>query len=321
MTDIRPHDPDEPAVFSPELRRLVDVVRAAPAPVVKVDFAAISAAVEERRRGRRRGLVALACAAAAVVALVSVRQVMFVKPGASVPVLGDMSAEPIAAAPTPAPAAPEVPAAVAPALAPGVRAVAAAGPAPTVRGPWEVELPPGRYELTVDAHAGAEVLIARTPTGVVEVTQGVVAVTVAGDHTVAELQSGVAVWVAPDGARTPLAPPAAEPVPADMPSAPGASAAELARRAEALLAAGKRDAAVPVLRQLVTTYPQSAAARGGLIDLARVLKSDGKVDEARCAYTLYLSRYAGKEHLEGDVRQALERLGDGPTCRGLRPVK
>jgi hypothetical protein len=315
MTEIRPPDPDEPAVFSPELRRLVEFVRASPVPIVKVDVAAISAAVDERRRGRRRGLVALACAAAAVIALVSVRSTMSVKPGSGAPVLRTMTEEPLALAPAPTPPAPVE---AAPVLAPGVRAVAEAGPAPTVRGPWEIELPPGTYELTVDAHAGPEVLVARTPTGVVEVTQGLVSVTVAGDRTVAELQTGVAVWVAPDGARTPLGP-TLEPVPTDMPQAPGA--AELARRAEALLAAGKRDAAVPVLRQLVTTYPQSAAARGGLIDLARIFKSDGKVDEARCAYTLYLSRYAGKEHLEGDVRQALDRLGDGPTCRGLRPVK
>lgn len=311
MTAIRPPDPDEPAVFSSELRRLVDVVRAAPPPVVKLDVAAISAAVEERRRGRRRGLLALASAAAAVVALVSARPWLSAKPGAGEPVLRAMTEEPVAVAPALSPPAPL-------ALAPGVRAVAEAGPAPTVVSAWEVVLPPGRYDLAVDAHAGPEVLIARTPTGVVEVAQGHVSVTVAGDRVEAALQTGVATWVAPDGARSPLV---VVPVPVDMPETPGESAAELARRAEALLAAGKREAAAPVLRQLVTAYPQSAAARGGLIDLGRILKADGKVDEARCAYRLYLSRYAGKEHLEGDVRQALDRLGDGPACRGLRPVK
>jgi hypothetical protein len=320
MIDIRRPDPDEPAVFSPELRRLVDVVRAEPPPAVNVDIAAISAAVDEQRRGRRRGLLVLAGAAAAVIALVSVLPDMSARPGPVEPVAQNMAAAPVAPAPGVTPPAPEAPAPTpaAPTLAPEIRAVAEAGPAPTVRGPWEIELPPGRYDLEVGAHPGLEVLIARTPNGAVEVAYGRVSVVVAGDSTEAVLRTGVAVWVAPDGARTPIA---GEVVPEDMPETPGVSAAELARRAEKLLAAGKRDAAAPVLRELVTTYPHSAAARGALIDLGRILKADGKVDEARCAYKLYLARYAGKQHLVSDVQQALERLGDGPACRGLRPVK
>lgn len=320
MTDIRRPDPDEPAVFSPELRRLVDVVRAAPPPAVTVDVEAIAAAVAERRRGRRRGLLGLAGAAAAAVALVTLQPyVMSSRTGPVDPVARAMPEQPAAVAPGPSSPAPPSPAPRA--LAAGVRAVAEDGPSPTVLAAWEIDLAPGRYDVTVDAHAGPELLIARTPTGVVEVAHGRVAITVAGDRTEAVLREGVAMWVAPDGARSPIGPAVVETVPEDMPPTPGEGAAELARRAEALLAAGKREAAVPVLRQLVTAYPQSTAARGGLIDLARLLRNDGKLDEARCAYTLYLSRYAGKENLADEVQRAVDRLGPGPTCRGLRPAK
>ena len=193
----------------------------------------------------------------------------------------------------------------------------APGPELLARGPWDVELAPGRYTVTVDPHADAEPLRLHAGGGVVEVTHGRVQLSVAGDRVEVALREGVAVWVAPDGARSPLAP---EDVPEDSSATPPTEGpAELARRAEAQLAAGKRDAAAALLRQLVTGHPASPQARTGLLDLAGLLKTDGRVDEARCAYALYLARYPGQEQLAGEVRRALDRLGAGPACRGLRP--
>jgi Flp pilus assembly protein TadD len=93
----------------------------------------------------------------------------------------------------------------------------------------------------------------------------------------------------------------------------------LARRAEALLTAGQRDRAIAVLTQITRLHAHEPAARAALLDLAPLLKAAGRVDEARCAYRLYLERYPGKAQLGDDVRKALDRLGDGPACNGLSP--
>lgn len=314
---IRPPDRDEPALTSPELRGLVDSIRATPAPVLRVTPEAIFAGYEARRDGRRRTLGAVALALAAGLALVWSRGSTPVSvetgPEAQVAVREAPAPEAL-----PTPAAPELAPAPAPVtLSAAVRVTVEEGPPPTVLAAWEVGLAPGRYEVRVDEHEGPEVLLARTSGGVLELHHGHVAIVVAGDHAEATLKTGVATWVAPDGARRPLE----QDVPPDMAEGPAtpATAAGLARKAEDLLAAGKRDAAVPVLRQLVTGFPQSAHARGALLDLARLLKASSRADEARCAYQLYLARYPGKEQLADEVQKALERLGEGPACRGLRP--
>ena len=98
------------------------------------------------------------------------------------------------------------------------------------------------------------------------------------------------------------------------------SATALARRAESQLASGDRRGAVRTLRTLVSRHPRKAAARTGLVDLARLLKGMGRTDEARCAYDLYLERFP-RGPLAVDVRRASERLGEGRGCRGLRPSK
>lgn len=294
--DIRPPDLDEPAVRSPELRRLVAAARAAPDPVVRVTPEAVFAGFEAAHRSRRRLALGLGLAAAAVVALVSLRPWRLSQTTGPIdPVAANM----VDATPT---------------LAAPVRVAAAEGPAPTVRGAWEVELAPGRYEIEVAEHPGPELLRVATPTGEVEVAHGLVHVVVAGARTEAVLRAGVATWVAPDGARTPLVVEEQE-----HRSEKPASPAELARRADALLAAGKRDEAIEVLGRLVTLHPGSSPARAALLDLARLLRTAGRTDEARCAHALYLERYPAKEQLAAEVESALARLGPGPACDGLRP--
>ncbi|MDC0675858.1 tetratricopeptide repeat protein [Nannocystis radixulma] len=299
--DLRPPAPDEPAVRSPELLRLVQAARSAPAPVLKVSSDAVFAGFQARRRDSRRLYVGVGLAAAAAVALLWARpSFMSSKTG---------TLEPVAA--TTVEAAHTAPAA----LAASVRVVAEEGPPTVVRGPWQVELADGRYDVTVAAHAGPELLQVDTPGGTVEIAQGRVVIVVAGTRTEAELRTGVATWIASDGARTPLAVPPA----ADDALDPAAGPSELARHADALLAAGRRDAAIRVLDRLVSAHPDSPPARAALLDLARLLKAAARTDEARCAYALYLERYPAKEQLADEVEGALARLGPGPACAGLRP--
>lgn len=303
---LRPPDHDEPALLSPELRRIVDGVRAAPPPDLKLRFEAVAAGLDAHKRERRRGLGLLALAAAAVLALLALR------PWALSP--GTAPAQPLADARPPAPAdATPTPVPAAPALAAAVRIERAEGPAPTVRDAWSVALAPGRYTLDVAAHPGADLLRVATPHGALEVQQGRVELVVAAAAAIATLQTGVAVWVAPDGQRRELAP--GVPASSDMSEDPGA----LARRADAHLAAGERDPAIAVLRRLVEAHPDSAPARAALLDLGRLLRAAARVDEARCAYALYLARYPDKEQLADEVRAALARVGKGPACDGLRP--
>jgi hypothetical protein len=312
MTIIRPPQHDEPAVLSPELQRLVDYARDQPTPPLRVGADAVFAGYTAAKRGQRRvALVAvggLLAAGLAAFALVRLDQAGPVVTGPSGQVAQHMApgpAEPRPVAPPPA------------VLDPAVRIVAEGEtPSPTVLGPWLVGLAPGSYAVEVDDHPGDETLRARSAGGTVEVHHGRVQILVGAAHTEARLEHGVATWVAPLGERTPLTVPD-EPVQKDIPAAPDAS--ELARRAEAQLTAGKRDAAVKLLTQLVNQHPGHPAARSALMDLAGLLKGEGRTDEARCAYRLYLGRYPGKAQLADEVEKALARLGDGPACRGLRP--
>lgn len=303
---LRHPDRDEPALTSPELRRLVEGVRAAPPPVLKASADAVFAGFEARRAARRRGLGVLALAAAAALALLALRPwAMSSSPGPSEPVARNTST-----------ASPALPGPPAPALAAAVHLERAEGPPPLVRGAWALDLAPGSYTLRVDEHPGAEPLRVATPTGTLEVRHGRVELVVAAAASVATLRSGVALWLAPGGARRELA--LDEPVSSDLSSASDDPSA-LARRADERLAAGERDAAIALLRRLVLDHPDSPPARAGLLDLARLLRAAARLDEARCAYALYLARYPEREQLADEVERALARLGPGPACDGLRP--
>ena len=189
--DFRPA-PGEPAVRSPELLRLVQAARAAPPPVLKASSDAVFAGFQARRRDRRRLVVGATLAVAAAVALIWARpSFMSSRTG---------TLEPVA---TNSMQAPHV--APLPVLAEAVRVVAEEGPPASVRGEWQVELGDGRYDVTVAAHAGPELLRVDTAGGTVEIAQGRVVIVVAGARTEAVLRTGVATWIAPGGARTPLA--------------------------------------------------------------------------------------------------------------------
>lgn len=300
--DLRPPVADEPAVRSPELLRLVQAARAAPQPVLKVSSDAVFAGFQARRRDGRRLHVGLGLALAAAVALVWARPSFMSSRTGTLEPVATTTVEAAHVAP--------------PALAANVRVVAEDGPPAAVRDPWRVALSDGRYDVTVAAHAGPELLQVETAGGTVEIAQGRVVIVVAGTRTEAVLRTGVATWIAGDGARTPLA---VAPTADDDSPDPAAGPSELARHADALLAAGRRDAAIRVLDRLVTSHPDSPPARAALLDLARLLKAAARTDEARCAYALYLERYPSKEQLADEVEGALNRLGPGPACAGLRP--
>jgi hypothetical protein len=96
------------------------------------------------------------------------------------------------------------------------------------------------------------------------------------------------------------------------------TAAELAQQAEHAMAEGRRGDAIRALTKLVRRHPQSAQARAGLVDLARLHKADGAWDRARCAYELYLERFPSASQ-RPEVERALYKLGEGKACNGLAP--
>ncbi len=291
---FRPQGDDEPALISPELRQIVAGIRAAPPPALKVTSESIATAVAERRAGQRRlALVGLAAAAAAVLLVLG-------------PWNMTKRAAPNPAAPAPLAAADLAPT---PRLAPAIRIAAAEG-APEVRGPWVVTLPPGRFTLEVEAHAEDEVLRADTPHGTLELRHGRVELVVAAASTQATLEVGVARWVAPD--MDAVAIPVGRALVFD-------DASSLARRADRRLGLGDRAGAIALLERLVQEHPESPVTRTGLIDLARLLRADGRPDAARCAYRHYLARYPERAQLADEVERALRNLGEGPPCDALRP--
>ena len=93
---------------------------------------------------------------------------------------------------------PAAPLAATPTLTAAARVLAddAATPSPTVLGAWEVALAPGRYDVEVDAHPGAEALLLRAPGGALELHHGRVLMIVGAAHTEVALQTGRGVWVA-----------------------------------------------------------------------------------------------------------------------------
>lgn len=315
--------PDEPSVRHSGLRVLVDAARAEPPPVLGVDADAIHAGWQARRTSRRRGL-GLALAVAAMVVLgVGVLQLRRATQEPESPVAVRSDAPPArtsdAAAPeagpgldVAAPVEPEPPAAPTLVATLHVAPLEATTAAPQVLGPRRLRLPEGRWSIDSE---DAEPVAVELPDGALELRGGSVHVQVAGDVAHVEVLRDEVLRVDASGKRTTLRPRPAE-GPAETTAGPGA--AELARQAEAQLAAGDRAGAIRTLRRLVTRHGRSATAQTGLIDLGRLLKAAGRADEARCAYGLFLARWPGHA-LAGDVTRARDALGDGPACDGLRP--
>jgi hypothetical protein len=200
-------DPDPAVVTSAALRHLVELARSQPVPKHRRDAAALHVAFLVARQARRRrvgayvGLALAAALAALVVArldLFADTKDMSIRTGPIDHVAEDMHPRPV-----------EIPLAPpAPILTAAARVIADsdATPSPTVLGAWEVALAPGRYNIEVDEHPGAEALLLRAPGGALELHHGRVLMIVGASHTEVALQTGVGVWVAADGRRDALSP-------------------------------------------------------------------------------------------------------------------
>lgn len=195
-----------------------------------------------------------------------------------------------------------------------------------VLGPWSIALHEGTHELEVDAVAEHALTIA-LPGRTLELLEGSMTIEFVGHEAAVRLHTGVAAWVAEDGQRSQIsvehfeldAPQPESTATEGDPSRPLApSAAELARSAEQALAAGKRVEAVTLYRQLIRKHPRASQTRAAVLDLARLLRVGGQTDEARCAYRLYLERWPDSS-VRAEVEAQLDRLGEGPRCRGLSP--
>ena len=122
----------------------------------------------------------------------------------------------------------------------------------------------------------------------------------------------------PDAREEDSPDPSLTPAPSPTVEAPP-TAAELAAQAEKAMLAGRHGQAVKILRTLVRTHPRSAAAKAGLIDLARLEKRLGRPARAQCAYVLFVRRFPGDSRVSG-VKASLAALGRSqPRCRGLSP--
>jgi hypothetical protein len=321
-------DDDEPAVRNPRLRLMVEAARAEPAPVLRVDAAAVHAGWQERRAGQRRSVAVALSLAAAVVLGVGLWQLRGATDEPEVPVTANVDRPatdpepgvsdrdvdpPVSARDEPKPDVAE------PTVAPTLAATIHVSPleptagTPEVLGPRRLRLPDGSWSIDSEEAEPVEVAL---PDGTLELRGGSVHVKIAGDVAHVEVLRDEVLRVDLRGHRTTLH---ATPEPATEPAGPtGPTPAALAREAEAMLAAGDRAGAIRALRRLVTRHGRSAASQGGLIDLGRLLKAAGQPDEARCAYGLFLERWPGHA-LAGDVTRARTALGDGPACDGLHP--
>ena len=329
MTD-GPHrielpDEDEPAVRHPGLQMLVDAARAQPTPLASLDAETLHAAWRAHRARRRARIATLAVAAAVLLGLAALTPRLLEPTPSPSESSGTVAETREPAPPTTQPSsdrAPETtvtPEDAPPRLAAGVEVTRLPGTDPAaaveITGAHALRLPAG--EWSVDSHVSETVEVG-IPDGTLELHGGHVQVRVAADVAHAEVLRDEVIHVDLEGRRTPLHPGA--PTDAATPSRARPTAEALAAEAEAHLAAGDRAQAIASLRRLVTTYPRSATARTGLIDLGRLLEASGRKDEARCAYAVFLERWPGHA-LSGDVSRASTALGEGPACKGLRPQR
>jgi hypothetical protein len=298
----------EPAVRSPDLRRIVAGIRALPPPPSRVELGAIRRQIDARGRGFRSGVAAgVIMAAAAAVAV----WIGSPPPRAAVLELDDAGPAPVASqayAPFD-----ELPIE----LSSAIRVTWTGGEPPMALGSTELALGRGSYGVTLGDPTAGPVTI-RVAERRLELAQGELAVTTWSGAPVVVLRTGIAAFVDPDGTRHALTVEATRVAvrPDETGSAPGAD--ELARAAEKKLAAGERRAAIVELRTLVQRFPRSAAARTALLDLGRELGREGMREHARCAYRLYLERWPAAS-LRPDVERELARLGGG-ACDGLDPA-
>jgi hypothetical protein len=311
------HAPDapKPSDAPAGLQRFVAAARAQPIVETNVTADAVAAGLEaHRRRAQARRTLLLSASVAMAASLVAVGLLW---PLLSARTNDESRDEQPTAAIEPQVEAPIV---AGQALASAVRLRSTA--AVEVLGPWSIALHEGTHELEVD-QVGHALTIA-LPGRSLELLWGTMTVEFVDDEAAIRLHTGVAAWIGEDGQRSqisvehfnldaPLDSSPADPSPTLAPTA-----AELARSAEQALAAGKRDEAVSIYRQLVRKHPRASQTRAAVLDLARLLRVGGQADEARCAYRLYLERWP-ESTVRAEVESQLDRLGPGPRCRGLSP--
>lgn len=317
--DIQGGGIEEPAVMSEELSRIVDEAWSVPLPELTVDAAQIHRGWWEHRARRRRKVAVVGLLAAAGLAAVffGIQPQLWQR--------SDGAPEMASAAKTAEPAGSvaqvergdKEPMEREAVLAADVEIAKTTDTTPdeVVLGPRKVRLATGNYEITVTEHTTAS-LVVELSDGYVELVRGVILVD--ADIPEVTLVRGEAEWIHADGSETKLVP--TEPTERPPKTGKRPSSRSLAERADELLARGDRDGAIAALERLLQEHPNTAAARGATLDLARLLKATGHKARARCAYSLYLSRWPYSQ-LRGDVERALRELGDGPECDGLDPKK
>jgi hypothetical protein len=99
-----------------------------------------------------------------------------------------------------------------------------------------------------------------------------------------------------------------------------ASADELAKAAERAMGRRRTNDAIALLEQIVREYPEHPATKAALLDLGRLRRTAGDVDHARCAYESFRKRWP-RDAMGREVDKALAALGEGASCRGLRPSR
>lgn len=311
--------PQQPSDLPPSLRRFVEAAREQPIVGTCVTAEAVAAGLErQRQRSQSRRTALLSGVLAIAASLIAV--------GLLWPLLSDHDDPRRERALEQDTAADGSLTANEPRLASAVRVRSTA--AIEVRDAWSIAIGEGSHEIEVDPLDGHALMIA-LPGRKLELVDGRVTIEVSGlsEGSVAvRLHNGTAAWIDEHDRRTSIS---VERLDLEVDPAPGdpishdpaaRSAAALAREAELLLEAGKREQAIEIYRQLLRKYPRAGQARAATLDLARLLRAAGRLDEARCAYRLHIERWP-ESPVRPDVEAQLSRLGDGPRCRGLTPLR
>ena len=295
----------------PENDALADLVaeaRSVATPDVSVTAQDIRSAVQaDQRKGYLRWGAALAVAAAAVLALSLFGGDSPSPAEKSTPVVStaeepkpepDPRVDQPRSAPTtePEPPSPE-PKQPEPvlALAKGISVQTERGPEPVIVSQWQIDIAAGVYRIAVAPEVESTFHVAHRGR-VLDVDPGTELVI---DDGKVDVVHGRAHWQ-------------------DVTKPDKPDASTLAARAENEMARGDRTAAIHTLTRLAKSHPRASETRTGLVDLARLRTAAGDRDHARCAYELVLKRWPNAS-IAPDIRRALGRLGEGPSCRGLRP--
>ena len=174
----------------------------------------------------------------------------------------------------------------------------------------------GTHELEVAHEPGQPVTPLRIELRgrTLELVEGRATIEVTKDGAAVRLHTGVAAWIDADGRRTNIE---VETLEIDL-EPEAASASELAREADRMLAAGERERAIEILRQLVELHPNASQARAAVLDLARLLAELERQPQARCAFELYLERWPDSS-ITAEVEAQLARSSPA-RCDGLDPI-